>query len=618
MRANEESAGTGNWQIPAGNASELSTMGDEPIERGGKQLREYVAMLRRRKVLILFVSTMLIVATFAVSIALPPVYRSSATIWVQEQEVPPDLVRSTITSFADERIQVISQQVMTRAVLQELIDKYNLYPRERAYATSDELVERIRKDIKLTTIDANVSDRSSGRRVNATIAFKISFDSQHPASAQNVVNDLVTQFLNENVSARQQSVAETSAFLAQESERAAVRIREIEANLSAFKRRNTGRTPDSSAVNLQLAERTDADLMRVERDISFLQERKRALDAQIALVNPDLPALPSSVNGERALTPADRLRTLQAQYASTSAVYGADHPDLRRLQREISALKSQVGTSVNEEDSSKKLEELEAQLAALKDRYADNHPDLQRLRRSIAALKVSGGKDVAKSRSTEGLVSAPSARPDNPAYIALTTQIENTKRELAQLTALREDLRTKQRAYDARLMQMPEVEREFRELTRDYENTQARYREIRAKEMQAQVSQELEKDRKAERFSVGEPANLPQTPISPKRAQIALLGFLGSLGGGIGLAWLRDALDPSVKGPLELARIAPVPILTAIPYIATQDEQAWNRRRARVAFCLALGLGIGLVVAVHSFWKPLPALLDGVLRRVTF
>ena len=322
--------------------------------------------------------------------------------------------------------------------------------------------------------------------------------------------------------------------------------------------------------------------------MSVVQERRHTLEAQIALVRPDLPPpAVSAAAGERALTPADRLRALQAQYATTAAGYGPDHPDVRRLQREMSALKSQIGASDNDDASPERLAELEAQLASLKDRYADDHPDVQRVRRSIAALKGAAGKGVATSRSGERTPPpSASAKTENPAYLALVMQIESAKRELAQLGSLRDDLRTKQRAYDARLMQIPEVEREFRELTRDYENEQARYKEIRAKEMQAQVSQELEKDRKAERFSVGEPANLPQTPISPKRVQIALLGLLGSLGGGIGLAWLRDAIDPSVKGPLELARIAPVPVLTPIPFIETQAERDWKRRRAWARFVL--------------------------------
>ena len=189
---------------------------EEEVSRqvdSGKDAREYLAALRRHKVQIVAVTAVLAAVSVVVAIALPPVYRSSATILVQEQEVPPDLVRSTITSFADERIQVISQQVMTRAVLLQLIDKYDLYEKYRGRMTSEDILERMRKDIKLSTVNADISDRSSGRRVNATIAFKISYDAPQPDSAQKVVDELVSLYLNENVKARQQSVAETTAFL---------------------------------------------------------------------------------------------------------------------------------------------------------------------------------------------------------------------------------------------------------------------------------------------------------------------------------------------------------------------------------------------------------------------
>ena len=164
----------------------------------GKTLAEYLAVLRRHKVQILAVTAVLAAVAAAVAIGLPPVYRSTATILVQEQEIPPDLVRSTITSFADERIQVISQQVMTRAVLLQLVDKYGLYEKYRQRATNDEILARMRKDIKLTTVNADISDRSSGRRVNATIAFTISYDSPQPDQAQKVASELASLYLNEN------------------------------------------------------------------------------------------------------------------------------------------------------------------------------------------------------------------------------------------------------------------------------------------------------------------------------------------------------------------------------------------------------------------------------------
>ena len=338
-----------------------------------------------------------------------PVFRSSATILVQEQEVPPDLVRSTITSFADERIQVISQQVMTRVVLLQLVDRYQLYQKYRGRATDDEIVDRMRGDIRLSTINADITDRSSGRRVNATIAFKISYDAPDPERAQQVANELVSLYLNENVKARQQSVAETTAFLAQEAERLAKQIAVIETSLADFKRRNVGRLPDSSLINQQLSDRTDAEIQRIEREMSLLQDRKRTLEVQLSLVKPNNPAPGGAA--ERPSTPQERLRALQAQYASISSKYAADHPDIRRLKREIAVLEAQIAAQPKADP--------------------------------VASAEAE------KSGATEPVEAA-----DNPAYIILAGQLESAKRDIAQLAAQHDDLRAKQRVYDARLQQM--------------------------------------------------------------------------------------------------------------------------------------------------------------------
>jgi uncharacterized protein involved in exopolysaccharide biosynthesis len=367
---------------------------------------------------------------------------------------------------------------------------------------------------------------------------------------------------------------------------------------------------------MQLAERMQSELLRVEREISMLQDRQIYLEAQLPLVRPNAP-LPANVPGEQVvLTAEERLRALEAQYASSAARYGADHPDIRRLKREIAALKREVGAPGRDAQAAEK-QKLEVELAALKERYSEDHPDVQRVRRAIAALDTSKGIEVTlpKQAGRDATIDA-KPRPDNPAYVALATQLESTKRELTQLSALREDLRAKQRDYDARLLQIPEIEREYRDLTRDYDNAQVRYREVKAKQMQAEVAVELERDRKAERFALGEPANLPEKPIKPDRPRLVLFGLVASLGTGLGLAWVRDLFDRSVKGPWELARIASVPILTPIPYIETEGERKRNRRRAWIIGGLVVLLVAVLLVGVHLFLRPVPELLGATVRHL--
>jgi hypothetical protein len=121
--------------------------------------------------------------------------------------------------------------------------------------------------------------------------------------------------------------------------------------------------------------------------------------------------------------------------------------------------------------------------------------------------------------------------------------------------------------------------------------------------MQAEIAQELEKERKGERFTLLEPPNLPVEPIKPNRKLIVLIGLVTSLGSGLGFAWLRDLMNPSVKGPLELARITRVPILNPIPYIETRRERVWRRLRTLMAICLIPVLAAASFVGVSAFVK---------------
>ena len=96
-----------------------------------EDFRERLTALSRHQKRIAFVTGLAAAATVALAVLLPPTYQSTATILIEQQEIPQELVRSTITSFADQRVQVISQRVMTSQNLLQIIDRYNLYPDAR-------------------------------------------------------------------------------------------------------------------------------------------------------------------------------------------------------------------------------------------------------------------------------------------------------------------------------------------------------------------------------------------------------------------------------------------------------------------------------------------------------
>ncbi len=584
----------------------------EPAPMG---ISDYLEILKRRAGVMVAAAIVIYIVAAIVAMALPAIYRSTAVILVEEQAIPQEFIKSTITSFADERIQVISQRVLTRTTLLQLVEKYDLYPTERRRETNDEILERMRKDIKFTPVSA---ERGGGSNARVTIAFNIAYVSESPQKAQRVVNELVSLFLNENVRVRQQRTAETSAFLAEEAKRLATQLQEMEAKLAAFRSKNVAALPESSQVTLQVAERNDSELMRVERDLRMLEDRRSFLQTQLSIVPPTLtPGMTAA--GDRALPtdPAERLRALRVQLITLQSSYAEAHPDVRRVAREIVALEREIkeagggaaGLPAADGSAVKELASLRAKLSEARERYSDTHPDVQRLQKNIAALEQSAAaapRPLGGGQATSG--TADVSKPNNPAYLQLLAALDATASEARSLASSRNEMRQRQRLYSARMEAAPMVQREYLDLSRDYENSLIKYRDIKGKELEAQVSEELEKDRKGERFSLLEPAQLPEKPFKPDRAAILLIGLVLALGGGIGFGALREATDFTIKGPRDLARKISLPILAQVPYLASQEDA---RRRSIQKFAwvgVAVFALLVLLIIVHFSVTPLDVL----------
>jgi succinoglycan biosynthesis transport protein ExoP len=575
-----------------------------------KTFDDYLAILRRRKALLVTTSLVIFVISASFAFGLPPIYRSAATILIEQQSVPTDLVRSTVTSYADEQIEVISQRAMSTENLLEIIGKYGLYADELKRETTKAIITRMREeDIQRDVLSADVVDPRSGRPTTATIAFTISYDNKSPELAQKVANELTSLYLRENLRSRAERAADTSNFLAAEAQRMSKDIALLEAKLAAFKERNVGQLPELVELNLQLMDRTERELAGVDQQVRSLEERKIYLKSELAQLSPVGGMY--SETGARILAPADRLRLLQTEYTRLSAVYAPDHPDLVKMRKEIAALKGGVGDVEHAGETAAQLEALRAELRAARERYTADHPDVKRLERSIANLE----KALAAGRSAPRKRAAP-VEPDNPAYIQLQAQLQAAESDLRTLGDKRDELTKRIAAYELRLTQTPQVERQYRALSRDYENAVAKYQEIKAKEMEAELAQSLETERKGERFTLIEPPLLPEEPVSPNRLAILFLGVVLSFVGGLGAVATAEAADDSVRGSKGVTAVTGVPPLAAIPYIETRHERQQRLwRRASAAAVLVLGVVLA-VAFVHWYIRPLDVAWFVALRRL--
>lgn len=540
--------------------------------------------------------------------ALPPVYRASATILIEQPEIPKELVRSTITSYAEERINLIGQRVMNSANLLAIIQKYDLYPERRGDEPIENVFAKMREDIVLETVLADVVDPRVGKPIKVAVAFTLSYENRSPQLAQNVANDLVSLYLAENIKLRTKSTSEASSFLSEEAEKLATEIGGLEAQLAEFKERNVNQLPELIPLNFQLMERVEQELIEVERQIRSLTEQRIHLGSQLAHLDPRKTMY--SRSGEPILNPTERLKFLETALVSSSARYSPEHPTLAELRKEIEAFKKDTGAVSTTSEIHSRLVVLRSQLSSVRERYSERHPDVQRLIREIGGLED----------KLKGALASPSGSAqseiDNPAYLEVLARLETADTEIATTRAKALELRGKRASYETRLAQTPGVERQYRDLMRDYEGTVAKYKEVTAKQMEARLAESLEAELKGERFTLLEPPRLPEIPAKPQRLAISLLGTLLSLGLGLGTVALAEALDATVRGSEGIVALLGAPPLAVIPKVESLRQIHHRAIHRRLAIA---GLFTGLAIAVmlfHRLLVPLDVFWYSVLGKL--
>jgi len=580
------------------------------MEEDIKGLGDYVAVLKRRKAQLIITALVILIISILMALLWPPTYRSSATVLIEQQEIPTDLVRSTVTSYADQRIQLTSQRVMTSANLQRIVEQFGLYEKELQTESMLAVLEKMRESIVLEMITADVVDPKQGKPVSATIAFTIAFDYEYPTIAQRVANELVTLFLNENLKQRSSLAGETSIFLADEAEKLNQQVAALEAELAYFKERNVNQLPELVQLNLQLMERTERELTEVKRQIRALDERKIYLSSELAQIAPN--TLLFSADGERIFSSEDRLKDLQSKYVTASAVYAENHPDLKKMRKEIAALEKEAQPEGMALELQTKLKDLNVQRVELTERYSPQHPDVKKIQSSIKSMQLVLDQELVKERPEE----ISTSKPDNPAYIQLQAQLEAAESELSSFHKSQEELTAKLDDYEKRITGAPQVEKEYRNLSRDYENALAKYQEIKAKQMEAELAETLEKQNKGERFSLIEPPQLPEEPETPNRLAILFLGFIFSMIGGIGVTATAEAMDDSIHGVRSVTQAVGMPPLAVIPLITNAADRKRKVLQQFVVIGVVISIIGGATLLIHFLFMPLDVLWFSILRRL--
>ncbi|MDD2761215.1 MAG: Wzz/FepE/Etk N-terminal domain-containing protein [Methylomonas sp.] len=576
------------------------------MEQQTPDLKDYLKIIKKRRKFLIIPFVVIALLSVILAVVLPSVFRSAATILIEEQEIPPDLVKSTVTTFADQRIQIISQRIMSRSNLTEIIKKYDLYADDRKTKTEEKILDKMRESIKVETVSANVIDPRRGTPTQATIAFTLSFDDHSSTLAQKVANELTSLFLKENIKSRTESAENAAMFLSEEARRLKDKIQNLQSELAAFKEKNLHQLPEATQINQHELTTLSNQLISLDSQERSAQERRFYLEGQLAQIDPN--AFATNATGNRVFDMKDRLKELQSQYPSLLAKYSDNHPDIIKIRKEIESLQKEIGVNTDLNKVNAELTGKKAELAQLSKQYSDKHPDVVKLQKQISALQQS----LVEAKQNE--YSNVSLEPDNPAYITLKSQLEAANSDIRSIDYTRERIKNKIEELRSNLIQAPLVEKDYMDMVQELNSTTQRYQEVSSREMEAQISQQLELEKKGERFTLIDPPQEPLEPVSPNRMAILFLGFVLAIAGGFGSVALAEMADSTIHSEKTIVSLLGVEPLATIPYLESQQErEELNKRRLLLMIGLSI-TGIIAVIVFHVVIMPLDVFWYKLLR----
>ena len=464
-------------------------------------LGDYFSILRRRRIYLLTILPAALLLAVYLAFALTPSYRSSSTILLEASSIPEQLVQTTVSSYADQQIELVSRRVLTPENLESVVKEIDPYPDLPELSQKDK-ARRVIEDTLIERVDPitlEVLDESN--------AFSIHYHNPDPKRAATVAQKITDLFLDYNRRSRGERATAAYEFLLQQSRDVERRIGEVDLRIAQFKARHGDALPETQVRNQAAAERATRDLMDLEGQIRAAEERLALLNVELSKHNPTL--------GSTTGNPQTELATLQGQLADARVRYTPDHPDVKRLQRQIEALSAK------------------------------------------AAADPDSGRIV----------------PNNPEYIAVQSQINAVQREIAALQQSAARARGQIYQYEAGMAAAPSVEREYAELTRTRDVLKAQFGDIQTKLREADIARNLETEQKGDRFSQIRMPGVSGTPYSPNRLGIILLGII--LGGAlaVGLAAVAESSDPTVRSSRDLAAITRVPAIASVPIMYSQRDE---------------------------------------------
>ena len=494
------------------------------IKRKELKFEDYLAILSRRRWLLILPALSVAFIGYALSLALPTRYTSHTVVLVESPTVPDSYVKPVVSEDLNQRLASMQEQILSRTRLQHLVEQFGMYKEDVSKVPMEVLVARLQRSITVKPLNP-----TQGTQPTALPGFNVDVTLGEPWLAQRICTEITSMFMEQNLRLRQQQAEDTTQFLGAQLQEAKSKLDEQDAKLADFQSHYVGELPENEQNNLTLVMGLSPQLEAATQSLNQAREEKAFVESM-----------------------------LKQQVAAWEAAQKGQNPE---------TLEQQIAKE-------------QEQLVSLQARYTDEYPDVVKLKADIAQLEKRIQDTGATKQKDPGEQQAKVSSIEPPEIQQLRAQLHQAELAVTQKQTEQAHLQGQLNTLQSRLQLSPKIQQEFKYLTRDYQTALEFYNDLLKKRNESQMATELEHRQQGEQFRVLDAPSFPERPSFPNRPLFGLGGLGAGLLLGVGLVQLAELRDKSIRSKQDVETYLRLPTLAQISLM----EPAAHRKNGKGRF----------------------------------
>ncbi len=484
-------------------------------------------------------------------LTLPNRYDAAARVYVNsESMLRPLLEGLAVQTNSLSQLGMMTQALLSRPQLQAVASTTGLLAKAETPQAEEAMIQNIKTRVSIT--------KASGQDI-----YVIAFQDPDPKMARDVVQALLTNFMQNSLTADRTDSVQAQNFIEGQISIYQQRMEEAEERLAEFKKKNVGLMPGEGGDYFARMQAAQTALTSLEGDIAAVSQRKAELDRQLAGEEPTFGL-------------ADGSKGMGGGSTSVDAT----------------------------------ITSFETQLEQLRLKFTDKHPDIVNVRNTLEDLYRLRDEERARNRASGAGTSASNTLKMNPVYQDMRMALSRAEVELASLRSQLGERRAALGSLRRMMDTIPEVEAQLNRLNRDYEVVKRQHDTLLARLESARLADQVQQDKAAVSFDIIEPARIPLAPTSPNRLVLNLLAMLAGLGAGLFVAFAMNRLDPVFFSSSHLRQALDMPVFGTLPRAASAVVPNQFRPFAMVTGALVVACIVVNIVGRHGL-DPIKQLLAG-------